>query len=116
MAHNMLEGQCAGITDRTAWLENMMACKWVLICWAGFASLALASEDAVMSEVSATGVTRMSPALPKPTGRLKFKTSGPVCMCGEGMSEKDIARSLKQKTELEHATGRQVEAVPVRDN
>jgi hypothetical protein len=37
-------------------------------------------------------------------------------MCGEGMSEKDIARSLKQKTELEHATGRQVEAVPVRDN
>jgi len=36
---------------------------------------------------------------PAPKGRLKFKTSGPVCMCAEGMSERDIEQAMaKLKT------------------
>ena len=33
-------------------------------------------------------------AVPAPKGRLKFKSAGPVCMCGEGMSERDIEHAL----------------------
>jgi hypothetical protein len=44
--------------------------------------------------------TQIQGGVPAPKGRLKFKSSGPVCMCGEGMSERDIEQrmaKLKQK-------------------
>lgn len=34
------------------------------------------------------------PSVPAATGRLKFKSSGPVCMCAEGLSERDIEQAL----------------------
>ena len=33
-------------------------------------------------------------AVPEPKGRLKFKSSGPVCMCAEGLSERDIEQAI----------------------
>lgn len=41
---------------------------------------------------------------PSPKGRLKFKSGGPVCMCGEGMSERDIER-LTEKLKENRAAG-----------
>ena len=38
--------------------------------------------------------TQMQGGLPAPKGRLKFKSSGPVCMCAEGMSERDIEQAM----------------------
>lgn len=32
--------------------------------------------------------------VPAAKGRLKFKSSGPVCMCAEGMSERDIEQAM----------------------
>ena len=32
--------------------------------------------------------------LPPAKGRLRFKSAGPVCMCSEGLSEKDIERAM----------------------
>lgn len=32
--------------------------------------------------------------MPAAKGRLKFKSSGPVCMCAEGMSERDIEQAM----------------------
>jgi hypothetical protein len=32
--------------------------------------------------------------VPAATGRLKFKSAGPVCMCAEGLSERDIEQAL----------------------
>lgn len=41
--------------------------------------------------------TKQKPGgLPPPRGRLKFKSSGPVCMCAEGMSERDIERAMEK--------------------
>ena len=34
--------------------------------------------------------------VPAPKGRLKFKSSGPVCMCAEGLSEKDIEQAMSK--------------------
>ena len=38
--------------------------------------------------------TRVQGRLPLPTGRLKFKSPGPVCICGEGLSERDIEQAM----------------------
>lgn len=34
---------------------------------------------------------------PKATGRLRFKSAGPVCMCGEGLSERDIEAAMRRQ-------------------
>ena len=31
---------------------------------------------------------------PSGKGRLRFKSRGPVCMCGDGLSERDIERAM----------------------
>lgn len=49
-----------------------------------------AADKSLPSSSTASG----TPSLPAATGRLKFKSSGPVCMCGEGLSEKDIEQAL----------------------
>lgn len=50
---------------------------------------ALSAETAVLETIvkgqSEVAVTK---------GRLKFKSSGPVCMCGNGMSEQDLLKAL----------------------
>lgn len=38
--------------------------------------------------------TQIQGGVPAPKGRLKFKSSGPVCMCAEGMSERDIEQAM----------------------
>jgi hypothetical protein len=38
--------------------------------------------------------TQIQGGVPAPKGRLKFKSSGPVCMCGEGMNERDIEKAM----------------------
>jgi len=43
-------------------------------------------------------------SVPAATGRLKFKSSGPVCMCAEGLSERDIEQALA-KLQLEKTAG-----------
>lgn len=46
--------------------------------------------------------------VPVTKGRLKFKSSRPVCMCAEGMSERDIQQALtrsKQGGMVETDTG-----------
>ena len=35
--------------------------------------------------------------VPPAQGRLRFKSAGPVCMCGEGLSEKDIERAMARQ-------------------
>ena len=42
--------------------------------------------------------------MPAAKGRLKFKSSGPVCMCGEGLSERDIEQALA-KSNLQKLAG-----------
>lgn len=42
--------------------------------------------------------------VPAAKGRLKFKSAGPICMCAEGLSEKDIEQALA-KSKAEKRTG-----------
>ena len=65
--------------------------------------LALLSLAAVNAAAAADAVAAASPemstaaargALPAAKGRLKFKSAGPVCMCGDGLSERDIEQAL----------------------
>ena len=48
--------------------------------------------------------TQIQGGVPAPKGRLKFKSSGPVCMCGEGMSERDIEQAMA-RLEQDKAAG-----------
>lgn len=61
-----------------------------------FLSLAAANAVAVVPAASAETTAQATPlrgGLPPPSGRLKFKSAGPVCMCGDGLSEQDIERA-----------------------
>jgi len=60
-------------------------------------SLAAVSVAPVGAAPVASGAQEMpvqKGGLPAATGRLKFKSAGPVCMCGDGMGEKDIEQAL----------------------
>lgn len=50
--------------------------------------------DQVASEVvPVTGeLQQKDESVPLKKGRLRFKSSGPVCMCAEGMSEREIEK------------------------
>ena len=56
----------------------------------GVPVLAAPASPPSPSATVATGGSGVPPA----KGRLRFKSAGPVCMCGEGMSEKDIERAM----------------------
>lgn len=43
--------------------------------------------------------------VPAPRGRLKFKSSGPVCMCAEGLGERDIEQALAKSQSDKVADG-----------
>ena len=51
-------------------------------------------------------------SVPAAKGRLKFKSAGPVCMCGEGLSERDIEQALA-KQQLEKSGGQDPATRPV---
>jgi len=42
----------------------------------------------------ATQATQVKGWVPVAKGRLKFKSAGPVCICGEGLSERDIEQGM----------------------
>ena len=67
---------------------------WGAFLLAAAANVAIAGpgeppDSAVLSQTQ----TRVQGGLPAPTGRLKFKSAGPVCICGEGLSERDIEKA-----------------------
>lgn len=71
--------------------------------WAVFVSMA-AANGAVAGPVGPPASadisqhpTRVQGRLPAPKGRLKFKSAGPVCICGEGLSERDIEQAMANK-------------------
>lgn len=64
------------------------------------AGIAPASAAPMVASDMAAPATSGQGGVPAPKGRLKFKSSGPVCMCAEGLSEKDIEQALaKAKSE-----------------
>lgn len=58
------------------------------------AGVAPVSATPAVSAELITPATSGQGGVPAPKGRLKFKSSGPVCMCAEGLSEKDIEQAL----------------------
>jgi len=74
---------------------------------AGAASL-LALETSPQASVAPGG----SSSVPAAKGRLKFKSAGPVCMCGEGLSERDIEQALA-KLQTEKTGGQDPATRPV---
>jgi hypothetical protein len=66
--------------------------------------------DQVASEVvpAAGEPQQKDDSVPLKKGRLRFKSSGPVCMCAEGMSERDIEKKrirFKQDKSEEAVSG-----------
>jgi len=54
-------------------------------------------------------ISKSPGALPAPTGRLKFKSAGPVCLCGDGgLSERDIEQALA-KLKAEKVAGQDLD-------
>jgi hypothetical protein len=66
--------------------------------------------DQVASEVApAAGISASQTgdgSAPATKRRLRFKSSGPVCMCAEGMSERDI-----EKNRLKHEQDKSVDTI-----
>lgn len=66
--------------------------------WLALSSAAAVNAAAIAPAVSAEAATTQSTTVhsvaPAPSGRLKFRRPGPVCMCGDGPSEKDIEQAL----------------------
>ena len=55
-----------------------------------------------------------SGSVPPAKGRLKFKSAGPVCMCGDGLSERDIEQALaKLQSEKTGGQNPETRTVPV---
>jgi hypothetical protein len=57
-------------------------------------SLMIALPAAAAAEAPSPAASAEAEA-PRPA-RLKFKSRGPVCLCGNGLSEKDIERAAKR--------------------
>ncbi|MFA6310498.1 MAG: hypothetical protein WCV99_17505 [Sterolibacterium sp.] len=68
------------------------------------AAAAIAPVGAATMVVAAEPSSQASPgrggfsSVPAAKGRLKFKSSGPVCMCAEGLSERDIEQALARSS------------------
>jgi len=61
--------------------------------WTALLSLAVVAFAGVASAESTRQTTPAQGEVPAPTGRLKFRSAGPVCICGNGLSEKEIEQS-----------------------
>ena len=78
---------------------NLTGRPVVLLFLAAASGMASASAAPMTSQETTTQATQgqktqMQGGVPAPKGRLKFKSSGPVCMCAEGMSERDIEQAM----------------------
>jgi len=76
--------------------------------WVALLSAAAVNAAAIVPAVSAEAATNQSTtvrgAAPAPTGRLKFKHSGPVCKCGDGLSEQDLEQALAKTSKQRKTT------------
>lgn len=83
-------------------MMNLRGWPFVLLAAAsGVASVSAApmtsqetTTQATKEQTTTVQIPLMQGGVAAPKGRLKFKSSGPVCMCGEGMSERDIERAM----------------------
>jgi len=78
---------------------NLSGRSVVLLLLAAAGGMCSASAAPMTSQETTTQptqrqTTQIQGGVPAPKGRLKFKSSGPVCMCGEGMSERDIEQAM----------------------
>ncbi len=80
---------------------------WAVLLSTLSGNTALAAPAGTPGAAEATqSPTRIQGGLPAPTGRLKFKSAGPVCICGEGLSERDIEKAMaKFKTDKDSVPG-----------
>jgi len=90
-------------------VRNLTGSAVVFLLLAAAGSIASVSADPVVLPETTTQTnqgqaTQIQGGLPAPKGRLKFKSSGPVCMCAEGMSERDIEQSIAKLKEKEGRT------------
>ena len=94
-------------------MMNLTGWPFVLLAVAGgIASVSAAPMTSQETTTQATQeqttgqITLIQGGVPAPKGRLKFKSSGPVCMCGQGMSERDIERAMaKLKQDKDAGSG-----------
>jgi len=49
---------------------------------------------AASSSEATSKASTVTSGVPPAKGRLRFKSAGPVCMCGDGMSERDIEAAM----------------------
>ncbi len=80
-------------------MRNLTGWAVVFLLLAAAGSIASVSAATVVLPETTTQSTQgqktqIQGGVPAPKGRLKFKSSGPVCMCGEGMSERDIEQAM----------------------
>lgn len=65
---------------------------WIVVLSLAAASVAPAAAAA--GPETTAQAKQWQGGVPAAKGRLKFKSSGPVCMCAEGLSERDIEQAL----------------------
>ena len=70
-------------------MQNLM--RWAVVF---YLSVAFANAAPAVSSETDTLAIKGQSEVPVVKGRLKFKSSRPVCMCAEGMSERDIQQAL----------------------
>ena len=80
-------------------MRNLTGWAVVFLLLAAAGSIASVSAATVVlpettTESTQGQKTQIQGGVPAPKGRLKFKSSGPVCMCAEGMSERDIEQAM----------------------
>lgn len=96
-------------------MTNLNGWPYALLLLVSAGSVAAVSAAPMNSQETTTQATQDQPKAngqislipggrPSPKGRLKFKSGGPVCMCGEGMNERDIER-LTEKLKEKRAAG-----------
>ena len=80
-------------------MRNLTGWAVVFLLLAAAGSIASVSAATVVLPETTTQSTQgqktqIQGGVPAPKGRLKFKSAGPVCMCAEGMSERDIEQAM----------------------
>lgn len=73
-------------------MQNLTGCAVVFLLSAGAANAAPAAPAAAPEMT--TQATQGRGGVPAAKGRLKFKSSRPVCGCAEGLSERDIEQAI----------------------
>lgn len=75
-------------------MRGLKRFAFVFLLSATWGSLFAAGYAMATTPEMTTPITRGQGWKPVPKGRLKFKSSGPVCMCADGMSERDIEKAM----------------------